>query len=64
MALIGNIDPVRVMVNGSPEDVKVAVRELCTDMQPYPNFILSTGCDLPLETPLENITAFMEAGRE
>ena len=64
MALIGNIDPVRVMVNGSPDDVKVAVRELSMEMQPYPNFILSTGCDLPLETPLENITAFMEAGRE
>jgi uroporphyrinogen decarboxylase len=32
-------------------------------MDPYPNFILSTGCDLPQETPLENIRAFMETGR-
>lgn len=64
MALMGNIDPVRVMVNGSPEDVRTAVRNLCTEMTPYPNFVLSTGCDLPLETPLENITAFMDAGRE
>lgn len=64
MALIGNIDPVRVMVNGSPQDVKTAVRNLWAEMKPYPNFILSTGCDLPPETPLENIAAFMEAGRE
>ena len=32
-------------------------------MQPYHNFILSTGCDLPLEAPLANIQAFMDAGR-
>ncbi|QRN84015.1 uroporphyrinogen decarboxylase family protein [Chloroflexota bacterium] len=63
MALIGNIDPVRVMVNGNPEDVKKAVCDLCTELADYPNFILSTGCDIPLETPLENIAAFMEAGR-
>jgi uroporphyrinogen decarboxylase len=31
---------------------------------PHSNFILSTGCDLPPEVPLENITAFMEGGRE
>lgn len=61
--LIGNVDPVRVMVNGNPEDVKQAVRQLLGEMQPYPNFILSTGCDLPQETPLANIAAFMEAGR-
>jgi len=28
------------------------------------NFILSTGCDLPPEVPVENVRAFMEAGRE
>lgn len=32
-------------------------------MRAYPNFVLSTGCDLPPETPLANIQAFMEAGR-
>jgi len=32
-------------------------------MTPYPHLILSTGCDLPRETPLENIRAFMETGR-
>jgi len=30
----------------------------------HSNFILSTGCDLPPEVPLENITAFVEGGRE
>jgi len=63
MFLIGNIDPVRVMRNGSPEEVKRKTLELLEKMRPYSNFILSTGCDLPPETPLENIAAFMEAGK-
>ncbi len=33
------------------------------EMAPFPNFVLSTGCDLPQETPPANIAAFMEAGR-
>jgi len=38
--------------------------ELMDAMKPYPNFILSTGCDLPQEIPVDNIEAFMKAGRE
>ncbi|MGC9398879.1 MAG: uroporphyrinogen decarboxylase family protein [Anaerolineae bacterium] len=63
VVLIGNVDPVRVMVNETPDNVREAVRALVENMAPYPNFILSTGCDLPPETPLANIQAFMEAGR-
>ncbi len=62
--LIGNLAPVTVMRNGSPEKVRAAVRGLLDRMSFYPDFILSTGCDLPPDTPLENIAAFMEAGRE
>jgi uroporphyrinogen decarboxylase len=63
MVLIGNLDPVRVMVNEPPDGVRMAVRQLLDDMAPFENFILSTGCDLPFETPLENIQAFMDEGR-
>jgi uroporphyrinogen decarboxylase len=48
---------------GTPEDVRREVERLRKEMEPYPNFILSTGCDLPQETPRENIQAFMDAGR-
>jgi len=61
--IIGNINPSGVMLRGKPEDVKKEVTALMDMMNPYANFILSTGCDLPQETPLENIKAFMEAGR-
>lgn len=61
--LIGNIDPVRVMVNGNPADVARAVRDLHEHMATVENFIISTGCDLPPETPIENIAAMVEAAR-
>lgn len=63
VVLIGNLDPVRVLTNCTPAEVKSATHALLDAMAPYPNFILSTGCDLPPETPLDNIAAFMEAGR-
>jgi uroporphyrinogen decarboxylase len=59
----GNIDPVRVMLQGTPEQVRQETSRLLEHMAPYPNFILSTGCDLPPETPLKNIEAFMEVGK-
>ncbi len=47
MALIGNIDPVRVMVNGNPEDVKTAVRDLCVEMDSYPNLSSAQAATCP-----------------
>jgi len=64
VVVIGNINPTEIMLSSGPEQVKSAVAELIDTMKTYPNFILSTGCDLPQAVPLENISAFMEAGRE
>ena len=61
--IIGNIDPVGVMCEKSPKEIKQDTMALKTAMKDYSNFIVSTGCDLPPETPAENITAFMEAGK-
>lgn len=61
--VIGNICPTGKILNGEPEDVKNEVKDLLIKMEPYANFILSTGCDLPPEVPIENIQAFMNAGR-
>jgi len=64
VVLIGNINPSKEMLRGTPEEVRAEVNQLLDEMNPYPNFILSTGCDLPQETPEENIAAFMDAGRK
>jgi uroporphyrinogen decarboxylase len=63
VVLIGNVDPVGVMLNGDADQVADAVRKLLDSMSDVENFILSTGCDLPYETPHENIDAFMDEGR-
>jgi len=63
VVLIGNINPTKIMLRGKPHEVKNDVQDLLREMDPYPNFILSTGCDLPQETPHENIKAFIETGK-
>jgi len=61
--IVGNVSPVGSLLYGTPLDVEIEVRSLLEEVNVFPNFILSTGCDLPQETPLENIYAFMKAGK-
>jgi uroporphyrinogen decarboxylase len=63
VVIIGNVNPTAVMKDADPDTVYETTKELIDSMADYPNFILSTGCDLPPGTPLENIEAFMQAGR-
>jgi len=62
--IMGNINPATTMLFGKPHEVKKEVKSLLDEMKGFPNFILSTGCDLPLETPAENIETFIKTGRE
>ncbi|MGI6778928.1 MAG: uroporphyrinogen decarboxylase family protein [Acetivibrionales bacterium] len=64
IVLIGNIDPVSVMINMGPEGVYSETIKFLDNMKDVQNLILSTGCDLPTETPHENIHAFCRAGRD
>jgi len=64
IVLVGNIDPVSVMLHGNPEAVRREVLNLRRAMSDRRSFVLSTGCDLPPETPFENIEAFVQAGKE
>ncbi|MBN2028252.1 MAG: uroporphyrinogen decarboxylase family protein [Actinobacteria bacterium] len=58
--LIGNIAPVEVMLEKGPEAVRAEVDALRSAMGCWDNFIFSSGCDLPLDTPFENIEALVE----
>lgn len=61
VVLIGNISPVEVMLNMNAENVYKITLEFLESMKDVPNFILSTGCDLPPATPHKNIAAFCKA---
>ena len=62
--VMGNIDPVSVFKDGKPEKMRQTVLDLLEKMRDYPNFVLSSGCDTPPHTPVENINAFFEALNE
>ena len=62
--VMGNLDPVSIFKMSSPEAVKEATLELLEATRKYPNFILSSGCDIPPQTPFENIDAFYSALNE
>ena len=61
LPVMGNIDPVGIMRQATPEQVYSAVSELLEKTAGYDNFILSSGCDVPPRTPFENIQAFYQA---
>lgn len=58
---MGNLDPVSLFKQGSPEEMQNAVVDLLKNCQNYPNFVLSSGCDTPPHTPLANVDAFFDA---
>lgn len=63
IAIIGNIDPVKVIAYGDKELLRKKVLLLIKQMKKNNNFILSTGCDLPQDTNLENIELFINLAR-
>ena len=57
----GNIDPAATFNQGSAGEVKSIAQSLLESTKEYQNFILSSGCDIPPGTPLENVDAFFAA---
>ena len=57
---LGNISPVEKFASGSAASMRLAVRELMDVCGAYPNFIPSSGCDIPIHADWENIMAFFE----
>ena len=64
MAVMGNIDPAGTFLNGSEQSVYDETAALLKDCGKYPNFVLSSGCDIPPRTPWGNIDAFFRAAKD
>ena len=62
--VMGNVDPAGQLRLGTPESVRNATLELLEKCCGYPNFVISSGCDIPPATPWENIGAFFNAVKE
>lgn len=59
--VMGNIDPAEHFTNGTVENMKEATESLLKNCSQHPNFIISSGCDIPPTAKWENIDAFFEA---
>jgi len=62
--VMGNLDPVGVFKMSTPEQVKQSTKNLLEQTASYKNFVLSSGCDIPPHTPLDNVEAFYKALEE
>ena len=59
--VMGNLDPVSIIQQATPDKVYSETLALLEATSEYPNFILSTGCDVPPHVPFDNIKAFYRA---
>ena len=58
---MGNVDPAGQFRNGTPESIRTATLSLMEKCCTYPNFVISSGCDIPPMSKWENIDAFFRA---
>ncbi len=65
LTLMGNVDPVGILLQASPDAIEKAVQDCFEKAQDSPqSFILRSGCGVPYRTPIENIQAYVEAGKK
>lgn len=55
----GNLDPVRSVHNGTAESIREELREC--HLEAGPHYIAAAGCEIPRETPLENLEAIVNS---
>jgi MtaA/CmuA family methyltransferase len=58
VVLSGNMDPVKLVLNGTPETIRTAVLSAYEEVgNPY---MVNAGCEIPSGTPIENLKALCE----
>lgn len=62
--VMGNVDPTGEFRYGTPESVREATLRVLRACSARPNFILSSGCDIPPASDWNNIHAFFAAADE
>lgn len=62
--IMGNLDPTGVFLSGTIESITNSTRSLLKQLSRYPNWVISSGCDIPPMTPLTNIDKFFQTVNE
>lgn len=64
MCFAGNVDPVKVMLQGTAEDVEEHCKRIIETAGTDGGFVLMPGCDIPPTVPYENIQRFIDVARQ
>ena len=62
--VMGNVDPAAQFRNGTPDSIKAETKRIMSECCSFPNFVISSGCDIPPASSWDNIDAFFEATDE
>ena len=58
--VLGNVDPAGQFRNGTPESISEVTINILNECSKYPNFVISSGCDIPPLSSWENIDTFFD----
>ncbi len=64
MCFAGNVDPVKVMLQGSVAEVESECKRIIETAGLDGGFVLMPGCDIPPTVPYENIQKFISVARD
>ena len=59
--VMGNVDPAGEFRHGTPDSIRESTRKILEACSRYPNFVISSGCDIPPASSWKNIDAFFSA---
>ena len=63
IVLLGNLDPIELLEDGTPEEIRVETIKLLKKMRPYDNYMGAFGCNCQNETTIENLKAAVDTVR-
>ncbi len=62
LLVMGNVSPSAQFLSGTPESIRENTLQVMAACSPgHPNFVISSGCDIPPMSPWDNIDAFFKA---
>lgn len=61
---MGNVDPAGQFRNGTVESIRESTLQIMNACCKYPNFVISSGCDIPPLSKWENIDAFFQTVKD